>query len=61
MKHVIFFSFPWVLTLFCCKFFVTGLEEVKDFLEDSFPNATVAIAHGKVGYFILIQICVSFG
>ncbi|URE28019.1 TRCF domain [Musa troglodytarum] len=26
---------------------IRGLEEVKDFLEDSFPNATVAIAHGK--------------
>ncbi|CAL9132199.1 unnamed protein product [Musa textilis] len=26
---------------------IRGLEEVKDFLEDSFPNAIVAIAHGK--------------
>ncbi|XP_042469799.1 ATP-dependent DNA helicase At3g02060, chloroplastic-like isoform X2 [Zingiber officinale] len=27
---------------------IKGLEEVRDFLEDSFPCATIAIAHGKL-------------
>ncbi|WOL00477.1 ATP-dependent DNA helicase, chloroplastic [Canna indica] len=26
---------------------IKGLEEVRDFLEESFPNTTIAIAHGK--------------
>lgn len=26
---------------------IKGLEEIRDFLEDSFPSATIAIAHGK--------------
>lgn len=27
---------------------LTGLEEVMEFLEQSFPNLEIAIAHGKV-------------
>lgn len=38
------------------KFLATGLEEVRDFLEESFPSVTIAIAHGKVCYFKLIDI-----
>ena len=28
--------------------YITGLEEVMEFLEQSFPNVEIAIAHGKV-------------
>jgi transcription-repair coupling factor (superfamily II helicase) len=33
-------------------FCLTGLEEVKDFLEQSFPNVEIAVAHGQVFFFI---------
>lgn len=31
---------------------LTGLEEVLEFLEQSFPNDEIAIAHGKVVTFL---------
>jgi transcription-repair coupling factor (superfamily II helicase) len=39
-------------------FCLTGLEEVKDFLEQSFPNVEIAVAHGQV--FFLSEKCYMF-
>jgi len=29
-------------------FFLTGLEEAMEFLEEAFPDVEIAVAHGKV-------------
>ena len=39
-------------------FCLTGLEEVKDFLEQSFPDVEIAVAHGQV--FFLSENCYMF-
>lgn len=33
----------------------TGLEEVMEFLEQSFPNIEIAIAHGKVIFLYILN------